>query len=107
MKKNLAKRILYITLTVLLLANVAIWVTDTTYIYKALLYQQPNIDDLDIFPYTTIENKGKKEPWNISSKKNAVKLSDTLRHTLEKYETVAFLVIKNNKGTFYKKIILL
>ena len=96
MKKNLAKRILYITLSVLLLANVAIWVTDTTYIYKALLYQQPNIDDLDIFPYTTIENKGKKEPWNISSKKNAVKLSDTLRHTLEKYETVAFLVIKKD-----------
>lgn len=96
MKNSLLKRILYIALLVIVLANVAVWVTGTTYIYKALIYQQPNIDDLEVFPYTTIENKGEKEPWNISKNKNKVKLSDTLRNTLVNYETVAFLVIKND-----------
>ncbi len=96
MKKNLFKRILYIFLLVIVIANVAIWASDTTYIYKALVYQQPGIDDLEIFPYTTIENTGKKDPWKISSTKNKVKLSDSLRNVLERYETVAFLVIKND-----------
>ena len=96
MKKSLSKRILYIVLIVLVLANVAVWVTDTTYIYKALVYQQPNIDDLDIFEHNSVVNSGAKEPWNISATKNSVKLSDTLRNTLEKYETVAFFVAKND-----------
>jgi hypothetical protein len=96
MRKNLFKRILYILLLVIVIANVAIWASDTTYIYKALVYQQPGIDDLEIFPYTTIENKGKKDPWKISSTKNNIKLSDSLRNVLERYETVAFLVIKND-----------
>lgn len=96
MKKNSFKRILYIFLLVLVIANVAVWVSDTTYIYKALIYQQPNIDDLDIFPYTTIENKGEKQAWKISNTKNSVSLSDSLRNVLEKYESVAFLVVKND-----------
>ncbi len=96
MKKNSFKRILYIFLLILVIANVAVWVSDTTYIYKALIYQQPNIDDLEIFPYTTIENNGEKQTWNISKTKNSVKLSDSLRNVLEKYESVAFLVIKND-----------
>lgn len=96
MKKSLSKRILYIVLIVLVLANVAVWVTDTTYIYKALVYQQPNIDDLDIFEHNSVVNSGAKEPWNVSENKNSVKLSDTLRNTLEKYETVAFFVAKND-----------
>lgn len=96
MKKNLFKRILYIFILVILIANVAIWVSDTTYIYKALVYQQPGIDDLEVFPYNTIENKGKKDPWKISEHKNSVKLSDSLRSILEKYQSVAFLVIKND-----------
>lgn len=96
MKKNLFKRILYVFLLIILIANVAVWVSGTTYIYKALIYQQPNIDDLNIFPYHTIVNNGKKEPWALSSAYNKTKLSDTLRNVLEKYETVAFLVIKND-----------
>lgn len=96
MKNSLTKRILFIVISILVLANVAVWVTDTTYIYKALIYQQPNIDDLEIFEHVSIENKGKKEPWNSSSTKNSVKLSDSLRHVLERYQTVAFLVIKND-----------
>ncbi len=93
---NLFKRILYIFLLVIVIANVAIWASDTTYIYKALVYQQPGIDDLELFPYTTIENTGKKDPWKNSSTKNKIKLSDSLRNVLERYETVAFLVIKND-----------
>lgn len=96
MKKNLFKRIIYVFVLVIVIANVAIWASDTTYIYKALIYQQPGIDDLEVFPYTTIENKGKKEAWKISSNYNKTKLSDSLRNVLERYKTVSFLVIKND-----------
>ncbi len=90
------KRILFYVVLILVMANVAIWVSGTTYIYKALVYQQPGIDDLDLFPYKTIHNDSVKTPWPVSSNFNKIKLSDSLRNTLEKYETVAYLVIKND-----------
>ena len=90
------KRIVFYIVLVLLMANVAVWVTGTTYIYKALVYQQPGIDDLDLFPYRTIENTGEKQAWKISENYNKFKLSDSLRNVLEKYKSAAFLVIKND-----------
>ena len=78
------KRIVFYIVLVLLMANVAVWVTGTTYIYKALVYQQPGIDDLDLFPYRTIENTGEKQAWKISENYNKFKLSDSLRNVLEK-----------------------
>lgn len=90
------KRIVFYIVLVLLMANVAVWVTGTTYIYKALVYQQPGIDDLDLFPYKTIENTGEKQAWKISENYNKIKLSDSLRNVLEKYKSTAFLVIKDD-----------
>ena len=43
------KKIIQFGIAFLLISNLAIWATDTTYIYKALLHLQANIDDLDIF----------------------------------------------------------
>lgn len=98
MKKrtNLWQKILWFFLLLFLIANVIIWITDTTYIYKALVYQKPNIDDLDLFEYRVIENKARKEPWKTASDYNKKKLTKRLRQKLEDNESVAFLVVKND-----------
>ncbi len=95
-KTPVYKKILWIFLSLLITANILVWITGTTYIYKALIYQQPNIDDLDLFPHRTISNTSSAEPWKISSHKNETPLSDTLRKVLEQNQSVAYLVIKND-----------
>ncbi len=90
------KKTLIIIVSILLLANIAIWISGTTYIYKAIVYQQPNIDDLNIFDFREVKNNGAKEPWKISTNNNRIPLSDSLRNKLIETETVAFLVIKND-----------
>jgi len=90
------KKIIQFSIAFLLILNLAIWATGTTYIYKALLHLQANIDDLAIFDYNLVQNNGKGSPWLTTADKNKKPLSDSLRKTLETTETVAFLVIKND-----------
>jgi hypothetical protein len=90
------KKIIRFGIAFLLISNLAIWATGTTYIYKALLHLEANIDDLDIFEYNTVPNTGQRSPWLVSIDKNKKPLSDSLRKMLETSETVAFLVIKND-----------
>lgn len=90
------KKIIQFSIAFLLISNLAIWATGTTYIYKALLHLQANIDDLVIFDYNLVPNNGKGSPWLTAADKNKTPLSDSLRKTLETTETVAFLVIKND-----------
>src|SRR5437868_13705063 len=96
MKKYRWWVILLSALGILLLsANIAILVTGNSYIYKALLYNYVNIDDLDLF-YARTVNNGSPQPWHISGEYNKGKLPDTIRTELEKIETVAYLVIQND-----------
>jgi len=90
------KKIIQFSIAFLLILNLAIWATGTTYIYKALLHLQANIDDLDIFEYRAVPNTGQRSSWLVSIDKNKKPLSDSLRKTLQTGETVAFLVIKND-----------
>jgi len=76
-------------------AVVVIQVTGNSYIYKALVYNYVNIDDLDLFPVRKI-NSGTPQPWPVSAAYNSAKLPDTVRAELEKLETVAYLVIKDD-----------
>ncbi len=90
------QKIIRYGIAIILIANLAIWATGTTYIYKALIHQQANIDDLNIFEFRTIPNNGPKMPWPSAIDKNTHPLSDSLRKTLTETESVAFLVIKND-----------
>lgn len=90
------QKIIRYGIAIILIANLAIWATGTTYIYKALIHQQANIDDLNIFEFRTIPNNGPKMPWPNAIDKNTHPLSDSLRKTLTETESVAFLVIKND-----------
>ena len=90
------KKIIQFGIAFLLISNLAIWATGTTYIYKALLHLQANIDDLNIFEFRAVPNTGQRSPWLVSIEKNKKPLTDSLRKTLQTGETVAFLVIKND-----------
>jgi CubicO group peptidase (beta-lactamase class C family) len=87
--------VLWVIGTLLISANVAILLTGNTYIYKALVYNYVNIDDLDLF-HTRAVNNGTPQPWAISAEFNREKLPDTVRAELEKLESVAYLVIKDD-----------
>lgn len=89
--------LLFVVGIVLISLNVAILITGNTYIYKALIFNYVNIDDLDLFHTRTIENSnGKGEPWSVSASYNKGRIPDTVRAELEKLESVAYLVIKDD-----------
>jgi len=76
-------------------ANVAVQITGNSYIYKALIYNFADIDDLDIFDTRTIASD-KPQPWPVATDYNKKKISDDLLHELEKNRSIAFLVIKDD-----------
>jgi CubicO group peptidase (beta-lactamase class C family) len=89
------KILLWLVITILISANIAILITGNTYIYRALVFNYANIDDLDLFHTRTID-AGTPQPWKISHDFNKGKLPDSVRAELEKLETVAYLVIKDD-----------
>lgn len=94
--KKIAKLIGYLLLSLLILANIAIWATDSTYIYKALIYQQVDIDDLDLFDYNEIKAGSERKDWAIGKDNNNIPLTKALRDTLEKYRSVAYLIVQGD-----------
>ncbi len=80
---------------IIALLNIFVLITGRAYYYKALVYNYVNIDDLDLFPVNTVKS-GDPDPWNISEFYNKHDLPDTLTNTLERYRSVAFLVIRQD-----------
>ena len=79
----------------LVVFNLIIYASGNWYLYKALIYNYVNIDDLNLFHTRTVK-AGDGEPWKISSDYNKKSLTPELRTALEEYKTVAFLVVKND-----------
>lgn len=73
----------------------AIWITGYTYIYKTLIYTYPDIDDINIFD-TRIVNDSNPQAWPYSYNYNKAKISQELENAIVHYQTVAFLVIKDD-----------
>ncbi len=76
--------------------NVFVVFSGKTFFYKALVYNFANIDDYTIFDNRTIQRSQAPQHWSFSSRYNKVTLSDTLQHTLDSLQTVAFLVIQQD-----------
>ena len=90
------------TLVLLLVCLIiALWITGNNYIYKTLIYTYPDIDDINIFD-TRIVNDSNPQPWPISKMYNKVDLPVALDTDLVHYESVAFLVIKNDSIAYEK-----
>lgn len=87
---------------VLIFANVAIWLTGNTHLYKGLtdtyfqLRSKPTIDDPDIFSTRTLKAKETKS-WMMSPKANKMTLSKATLITHDTLQTKAFLVIQGNE----------
>lgn len=95
--KNKWVRYLVLPLLVITVVHVVLVVTDHTYLYKAVRYNFVDIDDYKIFENRTIRKSNRPQPWELSDNYNEDTLTDTLRNTLEQYQSVAYLVIKQDE----------
>lgn len=66
------------------------------HISKALLYQNPGIEDYEIFESNDVHS-GAYQPWEIDEDYNEIILSDSIIKEIEKLKTVAFVLIQNDK----------
>ena len=98
MKKTKKSAILFFASLAIIIAMTSF--TGCHYFFKTIIYQRPNIDDVDLFPYRTVKAGDHKTPWKKADDYNKTALPDELREMLEGYDTVAFLVIKDNKIKF-------
>lgn len=88
-------RILWGFILIFISANIAIWITGMTYVYKTLVYTYPDIDDLNIFETRLIAAK-EPRPWPESAGYNKKDLPPETISELEQTETVEFVVVRND-----------
>ncbi len=95
---KIIKNITRVFLTVLILANVVIWITGNTHLYKGLsdTYFQgrlkPSVDNPGLF-YSRVLEAGVTYPWAISKSFGAYELSEEIKKTNTEFGTLAYLVI--------------
>ncbi|MFW6042942.1 MAG: serine hydrolase, partial [Marinilabiliaceae bacterium] len=83
------------TFRIVIFSIVAVMATYTflpDYLQKAVIYLTPDIDDYEIFDSREVDT-GDSIPWPKARKYNRANLPETVRDSLEKYQSVAFLVI--------------
>ncbi|MFW6389472.1 MAG: serine hydrolase domain-containing protein [Marinilabiliaceae bacterium] len=83
------------TFRIVIFSIVAVMATYTflpDYLQKAVIYLTPDIDDYEIFDSRKVDT-GDSIPWPKARKYNRANLPETVRDSLEKYQSVAFLVI--------------
>jgi len=77
--------------------NLGLIMFGKTYVYKAVIYQSPNIDDIGLFPHRTVAAGTQALPWAKANDYNQQPYPKTLIDTLEYFDTTQFLVIQNNQ----------
>ena len=93
-------RFTFIALAAVVVVAAAFYITPE-YARYALIYQFPNIDDYRIFDNRTVI-AGNYRPWMLERGMEEKELPDFAEEELEKYKTVAFLVVKNKEIAFEK-----
>ena len=86
-------------MAVLLVAGLAaVWlhVADKNYVYTALRYNFPDIDDYRIFTQREIDAPAEAAPWPVSKNYNTLTFPDELEAQHRELESVAFLVVKQD-----------
>src|SRR4051812_12344029 len=94
-KKSWGKKLGWGLLILFLLANLAIIASGKLYIYKSIIYNYADIDDLNLFESRKINN-GTPQEWPIAADYNTKKLPEATLKELDKNKSVAFLVIKDD-----------
>lgn len=99
--KKIANVIASIVILLIVLVGIVRF-TGNGYLLKGLWasymhgYSSASIDDAQFFNTRSIETTNNTYTWPLHEAYNAEPLSDSLRQTLEKVKTVAFLVLKND-----------
>jgi CubicO group peptidase (beta-lactamase class C family) len=94
-KSRFWTRVIWSSGIIVISIMLAIWITGYTYIYKTLIYTYPGIDDINIFS-TRLVNDSIPQPWPQSTDYNKKKLPPELDNVLQKLQSVAFLIVKND-----------
>lgn len=81
----------------LLIVNPILFLTGTDYIYRAAIYQQPGIDDLELFPHRVVAASSSPRPWPESDRYNSATMPDELKSALVEFKSVAFVAIQNGE----------
>ena len=101
-------RKLYYLLIILAAFHLVLVVTDSTYVYKVLSETvfkgrlSPTIYEWKKFPYRVIKGSENPYTWPKATEGHLFLLPDSSLATLEKYDPVAFLVIKNDTIKYEK-----
>jgi CubicO group peptidase (beta-lactamase class C family) len=91
----------YTILGILIILNAIILITGRFYLYKGITNTYlkgrsgPSIDEYDIFANRVVET-GTPQPWAISKDYNKKSIPAEYLGQIEKYETEAYLIIKND-----------
>ena len=91
----------YTLLVIFISANLWVLITGKTYIYTTLIHTNPDLDDYKIFDNRTI-HKGNVQAWPKSAFYGKKDIPDSLKKTLEKYHSTAFLIVRNDSLLFEK-----
>ena len=95
------KKTLKWLLILFVVLNTLIVFTGHSYLYKAVwnTYVKgrsgPSVDEYTIFENRKVE-KGIHDPWKIHARRNSVKIPADLLADFEKYESIAYVIIKND-----------
>ncbi len=98
---KILKKLLKWILILLVVLNAFIIISGNMHIYKGLRYTYlqgrsgPSPTEYQIFDYHEIK-AGKEQAWPLSVQYNQLKLSDEARKTLSDFQSMAFLVFKND-----------
>ncbi len=98
----------FFILGLLILVNLFIVLSGRFYIYKGIRHTYfegrigPSIYDLTIFPYSTIEKADTTQEWKKAKPFNLYKMASKDQQFLNKLDTKAFLVFKNDSLLYEK-----
>src|SRR5690554_5310368 len=103
MKKliNFTIRFLFSLIMSILIILGLLLLTDNYHLVNAIRFTYfigetgPTIDDYSKFENRVVQ-AGKSQPWNLSKQYNKYKFNKTQNEIVDKWETVAFLIIKND-----------
>ncbi|MDK2842788.1 MAG: hypothetical protein PWQ17_2294 [Anaerophaga sp.] len=98
-KKGNRKNRTFRSVIIAIVAITAIYTFLPDYLQKGLIYFTPDIDDYKIFDNREVKT-GTPVSWPVSERYNNIDLPSTLNDSLEKYQTVSFLVIQNDSLLF-------
>ena len=95
------KKVFNIIVLIVIVLNVALYLTDNLHLYKTLMYNYVDIDDDKLF-YQRVIKANDPKPWKVGRDYNSMELDKNTLQELEQRESVAFLIVKDDSIRYEK-----